>query len=771
MGKHCCATHINDAKKRDALFARNAILLGLGLLLQVHEIEHLLFNGFAAAPVFASLTLFIVYVLINDFEHIAFKKHLLRLIAMIGGLLAVKLILNISLLLALNCLLSISTLSKVYKLAKDIMAEQRSTILQNIKSSFNKFCEMTWVPSMEAIILASISITWGASALVLFHPLITGEILIHDAMMQLSVYNLGRWLRSYFDSSAFFHNHTTRVKIALHTDKNDPSKTKYVSRPINQLKAGDVIVIDEEHQNSGVYIPVEVDVLEGTAVYRDCQQEQKVRCYVDSAAQRINLAAHHKVYLGTYLCKQDYVSHRSKENKKLRQEHTLKDDLGIRVFLFVMYLTAIASSLTTAWHVGLIYGVEKLCLTLMVACPCVYMVIGPATLSKITKLVPRLSFLMCTESLPLMNNRKTVVFDRTGTLWHEDPKSKDPNAPYIISDESKTMLKKLINKGIDIKILSGHSTGNWEKNLSMTKNLLRRLGVKDVDNAVIFDRSLHGGESLKGEYIRNLKKYDFYGLKPSWKQKLLGRLYNFWSPHSVIMVGDDINDQSAMQAADISVAVGSIKPNKDGSIDNKRSVAYNDAIETYAHFLTNKESVHKLYKVIAALERSSLWIRALTLTSALFGVGLMSVVSGIIHIQMSINPAFLCLFTTSYCFAVTLLSQSRVLDNILERSIKEPSGHSPTESILTAIKKKLYKTAARLRKVLDDYVNTNPKKNSLKVQQDDSSDSEMSSDNFSRTTRSTNKKLEVESTGLYHLDDFCSAFKKKRTPSKKAVRL
>ena len=45
MGKHCCATHINDAKKRDALFARNAILLGLGLLLQVHEIEHLLFNG------------------------------------------------------------------------------------------------------------------------------------------------------------------------------------------------------------------------------------------------------------------------------------------------------------------------------------------------------------------------------------------------------------------------------------------------------------------------------------------------------------------------------------------------------------------------------------------------------------------------------------------------------------------------------------------------------------------------------------------------------
>ena len=85
------------------------------------------------------------------------------------------------------------------------------------------------------------------------------------------------------------------------------------------------------------------------------------------------------------------------------------------------------------------------------------------------------------------------------------------------------------------------------------------------------------------------------------------------------MVGDDINDQSAMQAADISVAVGSIKPNKDGSIDNKRSVAYNDAIETYAHFLTNKESVHKLYKVIAALERSSLWIRALTLVSIVWG--------------------------------------------------------------------------------------------------------------------------------------------------------
>ncbi|GEM_PF-4753423 len=681
MADHCCATHVRDAKNRDALFYRNIIVLVMGLLLQFHELEAFLFHGQLGVISFVSLTAMFIYVLIKDFEHINMKTHLRRVFMSLLLWAAIQPILNISALPALICLLTVATskytLEWLSKLAEKSTNINLLTIKQSIQSTLDKIYTMAWIPSMEMIVLSSLCITWSSSALIVFHPLIHGEVLLHDTFMQLSVYNLGRWLRSHFDSSAFFHNHTTRVTVEV-PERNVKglafNHKRIVEKPIHQLRKGDIVIVDKlSESQSGVYLPVQVELMPGTSIYRDCQGEQKVtKTISESDHEKILLAAHHKVYQGNFLCTEDYQSNRSKENKNLRKQHTLKDDLGTRVFLFLMYATALSSSLTTALHVGFVLGIEKLCLTLMVACPCVYMVIRPATLSKVFKLVPHLGFLMCTESLPLINKRKTIVFDRTGTLWHENPQ--DKQGPYIISPDAQQMLKNLIRDGVNIKILSGHSTNGWEENLRKTKELLRSFRVKDVDNAVIFCKDLHGENSKKGEYIKNLKRYNYYGLNPTWSQKIWGQLFNLWSPQSVIMIGDDINDEKAMKAADISVAVGHVDINSNGSV-GKNNLAFNDQIETYAHFLTNKDHLPKLYKLMMTLDRSSLWIRILTIMSAVFGVALMSIVSGIIQINMSVNPAFLCMFTTSYCFAVTLLSRSSVLDNILKKSITKQTSN------------------------------------------------------------------------------------------------
>ena len=148
----------------------------------------------------------------------------------------------------------------------------------------------------------------------------------------------------------------------------------------------------------------------------------------------------------------------------------------MRLFLLAMYLYAFGMSASVAASSGFVAGVERLCLSLMVACPCVYLVIKPAIQHRISSLSNSLGILMHTTVLPLMHNRQTVVFDRTGTLFH--PNSDNLSGAYIISDRCKAMIKNLVAQGIDVKILSGHSTGHWKEHYDATCADLEKLGVK-----------------------------------------------------------------------------------------------------------------------------------------------------------------------------------------------------------------------------------------------------------------------------------------------------
>lgn len=660
MSASCCETHMLDKKKKEALFWRNLLGLFFGFLLQIHAIEHVLFSGFLTVPSFLFVSGVLAYIVQKDFTHIADLNLLLRkLFVSTIAAFAVRLFLGVGLYTALASLLAVPVFHLLLKnfslFVRDVLKAKQPVLVSlfnQLNLAIYSLLSLEWIPSMDAIILLSVFVTWAVSALTIFMPgLSLGEILLHDSLLSISVFNLGRWFRSHWESPKLFHNHIQRIDVLrAATDQMENIK-------ISDLKKGDVIHITDQIPE-GLMIPVRLYTdgkITSQAVYRDCATE-KIKTLNLAEDESLELESHHKIYKGSFKCQEDYRPLNSKLNKGIKREHELKGEFGTRVFVFLLYLSAVAISLVTGITAGVVLGLQKLCLLLMVCCPCVYIIIKPAVQGKIPDFAAGMDLIMNAVSLPLVNSRISFVFDRTGTLFHEDPNN--PDGPYIISDEAKNMLQSLIDKGFDVKILSGHGAGDdWERHLEATKDLLSSLGLKNVHENIIFDRALHGSNSIKSKYIKNLKHYNYFGEKVTLRQRLFGSIQSIFFPRTIFMVGDDLNDEGAMAAADIAIAIGAVDPS--------HKIAFNDKIANYAHFVTSRTGITRLHLLIPILVSSSRWVRFLTTLSAVIAVSLMTMISGLINIGLVINPAFLCTFTTAYCFLITVFSYSKTLDRLI----------------------------------------------------------------------------------------------------------
>ena len=662
MGQACCNTHLKDQRKRESLLYRNILVLFTGVLLQFHAIEHMLFQPQIALFSLVGITAQIVYVIYKDFEHVDLVGKLKKLLFSAVLTFMIQQALGVTVLESLLCLALLPVINYMInqydKLSKSSEAFTMKTVLgRSALNGIKSLLSMSWIPSMDVLVLLSVGLTWGVSCAAIVMPGLQAEVLLHDSLLSLSVFNLVRWVRSGWESPELLHNHTAKVYVKRIMDNQE----QIIHIKASRLKKGDIIQLTEG-LSEGIMIPVKIAMMAGyEASYRDCAREQYVKKTLYAGESEVQLERQTMVKKGVFRCLEDYQSHRSTNNKAKRLENAENDDLGTRVFLFLMYSSAFVLSVATGLTGGIVMGVEKLCMALMVACPCVYYIICPAIQAKIPAFSASINIIMSAMSLPLVGSNKTVVFDRTGTLWHENPQ--DPEGDYIISDEAKNMLRELIKQGVDIKILSGHSTGNWERHLAKTKQDLQALGMRNVDDNIIFDSQLHGRDSLKGKYIRHLKRYQHFGLKPSWSQKLWGGLRAIVNPGSIIMIGDDINDKEAMKEAHIAIGIGRIRNTQQHAQDTE--VAFNDEIYSFTNFITDPKGLTQLHTLLPVLSRSSVLIRSLTILSALFAIALMSVVAGFINVQITINPAFLCSFTSLYCAGIATVTQSNLLNGII----------------------------------------------------------------------------------------------------------
>ena len=651
MGLSCCDHHIKDTAAKKSLFRRNVSLLALGLFLQIHVVEHFLFLGPLAIPVFFLISAIMAYVIYSDFNHLR-EASLIRnkIPVFVIFLCFFNVFMNFSysqsLLLALLYPISLNVCLNVIKSIYDYSQGNRHFLInfRAIRDSLVDFVSLQWLPSLDIIVLFSALSTWSVSAFMLMSG-VPGDLMLHDALVQIGVYNLGRWLRSHWESPDMFHNHQgsiVRIRVG----------DEYLGAPVSSLKRGQTFKIDSK---DGIIIPCHFKSLSKDCEILDTHSETRVVCKPDEKFILGTVA-----FSGEFYCESSYQNNATSENKAAKQNHSEKSEWGIRLFLFLLYAVGIISSGYTFMTAGIILGIEKLCLVLMVACPCVYLVIKPAIQNKIHKISDELGIFMYTKSLPLLFSKPIIVFDRTNTLWHKDTSNDRDDAPFVISERSKNMLKSLVKQGYKVCILSGHATGDWESHLNHARKELADLGVDDVENNVIFDSKYHGENSEKWKVIRNLKRYGTMEKPSSMIKSCLQYLSSFYYPRSVWMVGDDINDVRAIKEATVATAIG-----------RGETCAHNDLLLPYCHFVTSKTGLENLHHLLPICVNTSSVIFYLLTFSAFISSTMMALVCGLFPLQYHFNPAFFCLATTAYCFAITVFSYSNFLDDLFLFNVEE----------------------------------------------------------------------------------------------------
>ncbi|MEC8881866.1 MAG: hypothetical protein VX737_01115 [Pseudomonadota bacterium] len=651
MGLSCCDHHIKDTAAKKSLFRRSVFILALGLLLQIHVVEHFLFLGSLAMPTFLLISAIMAYVIYSDFNHLR-EAHLIRkkipLFAVF--LLFFHVFMDFgysqSLLLALLYPIFLNICLNVLKTIHDYSQGNRHFLInfRAIRDYLVDFVSLEWLPSLDIIVLFSALSTWSVSAFMLMTGM-PGDLMVHDALVQIGVYNLGRWLRSHWESPDMFHNHQgSMVKIRVGDE--------YMDASVSSLKKGQTFRLKSK---DGIIIPCHFKSVSGDCEILDTHSETRVGCKPNEKFILGTVA-----FSGEFYCESSYQNNATLENKAAKQIHSEKSEWGIRLFLFLLYAVGIISSGYTFMTAGIILGIEKLCLVLMVACPCVYLVIKPAIQNKIHKVSDELGIFMYTKSLPLLFSKPIIVFDRTNTLWHKDKNNDRDDAPFVISERSKKMLKSLVQQGYKVCILSGHATGDWKNHLINARKELAELGVEDVENNVIFDSKYHGENSEKWKVIKNLKHYGAMQKPSSMIKRCMTYLSSFLYPRAVWMVGDDINDVRAIKEATVATAIG-----------RGEACAHNDLLLPYCHFVTSNTGLEQLHHLLPICVNTSYVIFYLLTFSAFISSTMMALVCGLFPLQYHFNPALFCVVTTAYCFAITVFSYSNFLDDLFMFNVEE----------------------------------------------------------------------------------------------------
>lgn len=696
----CCKVHIASQQEKDSLFWRNAFVAALALLMHNHTVESYLFSPQSSLISLILCSNILFNVLRIDFKHVNFNLsrcfELLLLIAFpflavqAGG--GVQIIAGIMItlfavreivgMLRSSGLFGHNKEKKSYTLIGHFV-QQMTKKVSAVTESFQieKINPMTWLPSIDNIVVVSALMQWALSVLVIYHPLMaTCELMLNDAMLTLAVYNLGRWLRSHWQSSALAHNHNTIIRVMRQQNESLLKGNTYhvLDIPVIELKIGDIISVDQKDHAQGVLLPVKLETAHDTVrthsnpvthSYRDCASEKSVML----EGEKIFLPANQVIYSGNWRVLEDYQSiHDSKETKEIQKEKADRDEKLTRIFVITLHVLALLIAVNTGYYSGFFTGLKTLCLALMVSCPCIYFIVPPALQNKITEYLDYAedtkgniisSFIQTsTTTLPSLKWRKKIVFDRTGTTFVQDPNN--PDGPYIISKANRNMIRSLVRQGCEVYLLSGHSTGGCEEHLADTKKLLAKLGVPEQN--IMFDKKYHGSDSRKGDVIYNLQHFNhFHHEKPkSFIYKYSQLIYRCFFPATVIMIGDDDNDFSAMRQADMSIAVG-----QTSKLSKNSAVSVNDNIARLSHFYSTPEGLEHLPGILQTMSRITTTVRAIMIFSALVALITLLGIAGY-HIKLgahilNFSPAAVCSFTTSYCLAVTALVQSSVLDPIL----------------------------------------------------------------------------------------------------------
>lgn len=632
MSASCCSSHNRYTKN---LLWRAGSLLALGALLFIPALEDLLSVGAPGLAFFAASSALLIESIRWDFPS---KKYscLCFAISFCAALFAP--FVRSSLVANLLIGQSIATISGILFVSYPACVNRLSQLLGfNVVTANHKKPPILNYPTSESTLLLFAVLNWGLTLASFLSPVkALYRNALHDALLILGITSMSSWVKQRTQTKLVAHNHGQMITII---DEHKQEK----SIPASALRKGMYVVIKQS-----TLIPVAVEAADDTCLITQNHAEKRV-CVQNKAPIEANTIIHR----GTLLCKEDY---HSIDHKVQRQQNEDSDALLSSFMVF-----SLVAAFTTGLRQGLLLqsftaGIERFCLNLMAACPCVFMVSKPIIQSKFLSWLQKNSAIAFNR-MPTCKKPNILVFDRTHTLYDENPE--DPDGPYIIKPSVKDMLRDLKNQGITLYILSGHGTGNHIGNLAACKAELQ--GIIS-DKRIRFHKKYHDAQTAeKKEVISNLQLYGSFDAPEHYLSRIFCYLKRLFRPNIVGMIGDGSNDSAAIEQAHFSVCVG------------KSRDSFNNQALRASHFCCAQNDLPDLASLVNIFGNMQKNVGRFTIAALTYNLCMMLCVNGLFTFftGLAFSSVTACVGVSFSCVTLGLLASLTAITPPT-KSIKQP---------------------------------------------------------------------------------------------------